>query len=56
VTEIGAVAVRRRIRWNNFGWILADLSGYEQPEPDRVATWLERGYGAVTERDRARDV
>jgi len=29
-----------------------DLSGYEQPEAEKVATWLERGYGAVTDRDR----
>ena len=29
----------------------ADLSGYEQPDPEKVARWLERGYGAAR-RDR----
>jgi hypothetical protein len=33
----------------------ADVSGYGQPGPDKVAIWLERGYGAVTGRDRAPD-
>jgi len=28
----------------------ADLSGYELSEEEKAAIWVERGYGAVTER------